>query len=148
MKTGLIGKLSEYNRMGQKFANIYSDYAASHGIAESVLSVLYSVYLGGETTTQTDICEQWSASMQTVNSCLKKMEKDGLLRLSQVEHNRRKKKIVLTSEGELLAKRLVVPLVEAENAAFLSLDSEEQELLFSLTEKHLAFLKTEIEKIE
>ncbi len=40
MKTGLIGKLSEYNRMGQKFASIYSDYAASHGIAESVLSVL------------------------------------------------------------------------------------------------------------
>ena len=120
MKTGHVGKLSKYNRMGQKFAGIYSGYAASHGIAESVLSVLYSVYLGGETTTQTDICEEWSASMQTVNSCLKKMEKAGLLRLSQVEHNRRKKKIV----------------------------TEEQELLFSLTEKHLVFLKTEVEKIE
>lgn len=148
MKTNHIGKLSEYNRVEQELANIYRNYAASHGIAETVLSILYSVYLGDGVTTQTAICEEWCAPMQTVNSSLKKMEKDELLALTKVEQNRRKKQIVLTPKGRELAEKLVVPLIKAENDAFSALNDEEQELLFSLTEKHLGLLKEEIEKME
>lgn len=141
-------KLSECNRIGQEFSNIYRNYAASQGVAETVLWILYSVYLGKGNTTQGAICEDWCIPAQTVNSSLKKMERDGFLTLTKIEQNRRRKQIALTEKGAELAKKLILPLVKAENDAFSAMSDEEQELLFSLTQKQLKLLKLEVEKIE
>lgn len=148
MKIQYVEGLSEFNRLQKGFGTVYRDYAAAHGISESMLDILYSIYVADGKTTQTDICSDLYVPLQTINSSLKKMEKAGLLRLTCDEKNRRKKRISLTEAGEKLAEELIAPLVRAENESFLMLDKQEQETLIALTQKQFAFLKDCIAKME
>lgn len=87
------------------------------------------------------ICDGWSAPLQTINSCLKQMEKEGVITLYVDSDNRRKKRVRLTPEGEKIAAELVEPIMQAENASFSALTPAEQAQLLELTKRQLTVLK-------
>ena len=80
--------------------------------------------------------------MQTINSCLKAMEKSGVVRLEFVEGNRKSKCILLTSGGGEMAERIIAPLVDAENKAMGTLEAEQRQQLMELTRKHTGLLQS------
>ena len=141
MKTRYSKEMSEVNRLYRETDGIYSKYAAMCGVSTTALCLLYSLYCAEGVCTQTRLAEDWGLPVQTVNSCLKTMEKQGDIRLAFAAGSRKHKQIFLTKQGEALTERVVAPMIRAENAAFGSLSGEERRLLLTITKKHNALLR-------
>lgn len=141
MKPACSREMTEFNRTYKEAENIYARYAASHGVSTTTLCVLYSLYTSEMPCTQTQLVEDWGIPMQTVNSCLKALEKSGAVRLEFAEGSRKSKHIRLTGQGEELSNRVIAPMVQAENKAFGALAPEEQRQLLEITRKHNGLLQ-------
>lgn len=141
MNTTLTTELKEFNRLYKEADNLYSRYAASHGISPTMLCILYSLCTDDTVCTQTELVENWGMPMQTINSCLKTMEKNGIIRLEFAEGNRKSKCIKLTELGQKMADSVILPLVKAENQALEALGTGQRILLLELTQKHTSLLQ-------
>lgn len=142
MRSVLTKEMVEFNRLYKETDNIYTRYAASQGISTTTLCVLYSLYISETPCTQTQLVEDWGIPMQTINSCLKSMEKSGTVRMEFAEGNRKSKCILLTCEGKEMAERIIAPLVEAENNAMDALEEGQRRLLMEVTRKHAHLLQS------
>ena len=80
-------------------------------------------------------------------SALKNLEEKNLVKLIPGKTNRKNKEIFLTEEGLLLARKVIVPLMEAETKALDALEEKEMHLFFSLMKKHTDIFKEEINHI-
>lgn len=145
MERVLTGQMMELNRLYKEMDDIYHDYAKAFGVTDTVLWVMYFVWEHKESCTQKELCREWSYISQTVNSALKSLEQKGLLRLEYVEGSRKNKRILFTEAGSLLAERMIVPLMEAENRALMSLPKAEREHLLSGMKKNNEMLRKELE---
>lgn len=131
----------EFNRILKEADHIYTRYAASMDISMTSLCVLYSIYTSQTPCTQKTLCDDWDMPKQTINSCLKQLERGGYVQMEFGEGNRKNKQIRFTAQGEALADRAVAPLIHAENAAMQALDEKEQELFLELNRKRNALLQ-------
>ena len=141
MKPTCSKEMTEVNRLYKETESIYAKYAASHDISTTTLCVLYSLYTAEAPCTQAQLAEGWGIPMQTINSCLKALEKSGAVRLEFLEGSRKSKQICLTQQGETIADRVVAPMIRSENEAFASLTQDEQQSLLRITQKHNALLR-------
>ena len=142
MNPVLTKDMAEFNRLYKETDNIYTRYATSQGVSTTTLCVLYSLFLSETPCTQTQLVDDWGIPMQTINSCLKSLEKSGTVRLEFAEGNRKSKCILLTCEGKEMAERIIAPLIEAENNALDALEAEQRQLLMALTRKHAQLLQS------
>jgi len=141
MKPIYSKEMTEVNRLYKETDSIYTKYAASHNISTTTLCVLYSLYTAQVPCTQTQLVEDWGIPMQTINSCLKALEKNGAVRLEFLEGSRKRKQICLTQQGERIAEQVIAPMIRSENEAFASLTQDEQQMLLKITQKHNALLR-------
>lgn len=107
-------------------------------LVQPELAILYSLNKHDKEYLQRDICREWSYSLQTVYTTVKKMEKGGLIKLV---HNKKNKYIHLTRYGHEQVKRIVLPLINAENQAFEALSPAEQDIFLAVLEKYAKLLK-------
>ena len=141
MRSVLTREMVEFNRLYKETENIYTRYAASQGVSTTTLCVLYALYISESPCTQTQLVEDWGIPMQTINSCLKSLEKNGVVRLEFAEGNRKSKCILLTAEGKEMADRIAAPLVQAENNALGALEDRQRQQLMELTRRHAGLLQ-------
>lgn len=127
--------------------SLFHIYAQQCGLSDAALFILYVLLDEGEGCTQRDICRLWSYSRQTINSSLKKLEKDGLLRLAPLSGNRRNKGIFFTPAGAAFARLQAAPLILAEDKAYASMSREELAMLVSLSQKRIRLLQQELEQL-
>lgn len=85
-------------------------------ISDAELSVMYALD-DGEPHSQKEISEQWLVPKTTVNSIVRRWEKDGLLIQIPIPGRRREKHIILTESGREYASRFMGFLYRAENRA-------------------------------
>ena len=64
---------------------VYHELAQAVNLSDSVMQVLYTALTGGGSCTVREVCFLTGISKQTLNSALRKMESDGLLRLEAVD---------------------------------------------------------------
>ena len=126
MKSNIV----TYNQLVKELDDIYKLYSKKSGLSDTVFWILYFIYERKEPYTQTEICDAWYYSRQTVNSALKNLEEKNLVKLIPSKTNRKNKEIFLTEEGLLLARKVIVPLMEAETKA---LDARIENLLQQMT---------------
>ena len=74
-------------------------------------------------------------SRQTVNSALRKLEAEGIVRTEAADG--RKKLLRLTESGRCLAEDTVAKVIRVENEIYSSWTDEELRLYFELTERFL-----------
>ena len=141
MKLVLTTEMVEFNRLYKETDNIYTRYAASKGISTTAMCIMYSLYINTDPCTQTQLSEEWGIPMQTINSCLKTMEKKGDIRLEFAQGNRKNKCIVLTEQGRKMTEGIIGPLVEAENRALGALDIAQRRMLMALIRKHIGLFQ-------
>jgi len=141
MKPIYSREMAEVNRLYKETDSIYTKYAATHGVSTTTLCVLYSLYTAETPCTQTQLVEDWGIPMQTINSCLKALEKSGAVRLEYLEGSRKSKKVCLTEQGDSIAEKVIAPMIRSENEAFASLTQDEQQMLLKITQKHNALLR-------
>ena len=131
MSTKTNDFLREFNRLEKELNDLYHDVALKMGISDSAFSIFYILYTLGDGCLQKDICYEIFANKQTVNSSIRKLEKDGYIYLKQ-------------GRGR---DKHIIPVVQKENAAFTSLRLEEQKELLRLSKIYIENLKTKLREI-
>ena len=147
MEQTLDQKLEALTQIYELVDDVYDGYAASFGITDPELWVLYALSRHNGDYLQTDICRRWYYSLQTIHTTIKNMEKKGLITLLCQPGNRKNKYLHLTEAGKRLAAKIADPLMQAEKAAFSALTGEEQALLLPLLQRHAQALQAEVERL-
>lgn len=115
------------------------------GISDSAFSIFYTIYDLGGGCLQKDICYEFFANKQTVNSSIRKLVQEGYIYLKQGVG--RDKHIFLTEAGKQFVEKYIVPVVQKENAAFTALKEEEQKELLRLANIYMESLREELNEL-
>ena len=82
MKAPIQGHESrEFNRMYKEVDELYHEVALKSGLSDTSFLVLFSIVELGDGCLQKDICYEAFANKQTVNSSIRKLEREGYLYL-------------------------------------------------------------------
>lgn len=126
----------------------YELYARKHGLTAKELFVLDLIWFAPEGCLQSEICERLSATKQTVSAIIKKFLKQGYIRLTESETDRRNKIIRLTSEGKKYVKKIIPPAAKAEIDAMAELSGEDMAELVRLTVLFSNYMKQHFDDIK
>lgn len=139
-------RLSEYNRIIKKNDELYHNMAKNFGMPDCAFWILYMLREEKKYLTQCSICDALYQPKQTVNSALKKLEKDGYITLEGTG-GRNGKQINLTVKGIGLASQTVDRVIDLEKKALGGLTIEEQKTFLSLFNKYTDLLETNMQEL-
>lgn len=138
----------EYVQMGKEMDQVYHQAATDLGLSDSTHCLLYAIWEQGDGLTPSQLYSEWSLNKQTGHSALMWLERKGLIRLDINKTDRRQKAVYLTVKGQEYAAQTILPMLEAEQAAFDALTDEEKRLLTDLSRKTLSKFKEEMARID
>lgn len=124
---------------------LYHRLARACGLPDCDFWLLYTLRSEEAPLTQTQLSEQLSLPKQTVNSALKKLVEEGVLRLEAADGNLKNKRVCLTEAGEAFLRRTVDRVFGVESAAAARLTEEERSALVALSQKLLDAFRAETE---
>lgn len=131
--------LKEYNHIYKETNRIYHDIALKLKLSDSAFDILYAVCQLGDGCLQRDICSLSATSKQTINSSIRKLEREGHIILKPGKG--RQMHIFLTETGMELVKERIFPVIEIENKVFDALTEEESLELLRLSRKYIEILE-------
>lgn len=135
--------ITQYNLLMKRFNGIYHNAAVQAGISDSTFQILYLLCDSEETVKQSDIVSAASLAPQTVNSSLKKMEKEGLVELRRID-GKMGKSICLTKKGAALTEKIISPIMRAEEKACSTFSDDDKETFFQLFHSVIRKIEAEI----
>lgn len=139
--------LRAYNVLYKETNAIYHQLAGYFGLSDTAFWLLYSLRETDRPLNQAELCSILCASKQTVNSALKSLEGEGLIRLESAPGDRRSKEVHLTEAGTARAAASVDRVLEIEEQAALRLSPEERLAILALERRHLETLRQEAERL-
>ena len=104
------------NRIESLYNMLYKETDDFFGMTSTAFWLLYFIREKNHCT-QSEIASRLSIPKQTVNSSLKRLEKDGFIRLEADSDNHRNKLLSFTEKGEELAKSTIDRVFELEISA-------------------------------
>ncbi len=122
---------------------LYHQAALKLGLSDSVLFVLYLVYEKEGRCPLSAIRKETSISKQTLNSALRKLEREQIVYLEQ--SGGRTKTVCLTEKGTDYARSTIARLFQAECSVFRSWTAEEIRQYLLLMEKYNSDFRKQIE---
>ena len=132
-----------YNQLLKECDNIYHEAAVRAGLSDCAFWILHALWEENCPLTQSEIGDNASLPRQTVNSALKKLEKDGYLILEKVS-GKMGKSIHLTEKGEQFANIHIAPITAAEERVCAQFTQQEQDAFLSTFRTLIDRLKSEI----
>lgn len=123
----------------------YHEYALKMGLTDSEAMILYTVCYYGDSCLLRDIVKLSGINKQTINSALRKMEKNGFVILR--EYNGRNKSVHLTESGKALAERTVAKEIQIENEIYQEWTQAEQDLFVALMQRYSDAFKRKTETL-
>lgn len=138
MESSLCSQMKRFNYLTQEIDKIYHDASFKLGISDSVMQILYTLLSYGRSCTIGDIVTM-GVSKQTVNSSLRKLEKEGYILLEKIDG--RKKRVLLTDSGRELAERTALKIIKIENEIFEQWSQEDADNYMRLTALYCKMLK-------
>ncbi len=138
-------KLKRYNYLFGETEAVYHEISLKMGLSDSAMRVLYAVCDRGDSRLLQEICRYSGLSKQTVNSAVRKLEKEGVLYLESA--GAKAKNVCLTDAGKDLARKTVLRIIEMENDIFESWTEEDMKAYLRFTEQFLMDLKKKAEEL-
>ena len=145
MEKRICSKIHRINYLNAELNALYHHASLKLGLTDSAAMVLYTIYDNGENCLLSDIYKQSGVSKQTVNSAIRKLEKERIIYLEQ--HSGRTTKVVLTDTGKEYVQKTVARLFDAEAAAFASWTEEEINAHIGFMEKYIDSFREQIEEL-
>lgn len=139
-------QLLEINRLYTENEQIYHDLAQHYGLSDSIHWILYMLYESETGVSQTELCEAWHLSKQTVNSAVSAMIQRGWVSLEIIPGTKNRKNIVLTEKGRQFSSKVIGEMQEIEENAFSRIPEEERELFITVFRKNNQYMREEYEK--
>lgn len=148
MREHISKDMKRFNYLLTETDNVYHEAAVKLGLSDSAMQILYTIcdYDEGDSCPLREVCRRTGISKQTVNSAIRKLEKEGILYLEQ--SGARTKKLSLTQKGKQLAERTALKVIKAENDILDSWTREDVEKYLEMTERFLTSLKEEVRRWE
>ncbi|MGM9912725.1 MarR family winged helix-turn-helix transcriptional regulator [Floccifex sp.] len=146
MNQNHFDKLQQINLLTSEIDGLYHRLSLKLGLNDSESRVLYALYTNGNSCLLNKIYTDAGISKQTVNSSLRKLEKEKMVRLEP--YHGKAKKVFLTEQGIEKANQTVSKIVKAEIDAFANWDEEEIEVYIKFTKKYVETFGIEVKKIE
>lgn len=112
------------NKNYNEINGLYHDISMKLGLSDSESMVMYMLYDTLEPLTQSDIVKATGLSKQTLNSAVRKLEKEGIIILEKL--NEKSKRIVMTNQGQVLIAQKIKPLVDMEDRVLDSWREEDR----------------------
>lgn len=139
MKTCISNEMKRYNHLVGEINAVYHDISLHLGLSDSAMIILYTICDNGDSCLLQEISRRSGVSKQTINSAIRKLEKEGIVYLKSV--GSKNKIVCLTDKGKQLAKHTAIRLIEIENDIFASWEKDDVEKYLTLTERFLTSLK-------
>lgn len=147
MKKKNTGKrLAEYNSIIKENDELYHKAARNFGMSDCAFWIMYILREEKGNLTQSSICDAMYQPKQTVNSALKKLEKEGYISLEGTG-GRNGKQINLTKKGTELANQTIDKVIALEKKTFSGLTVEEQETFIYLFHKYTDLLVANMQEL-
>ena len=137
----LSPEMRGYNRIYKEFEDIYRDIDRWAGLSASAFGILYHLMDLGDGCLQRDICAEAFVSKQTVNSSIRSLERQGLIRLQPGRG--RDMHIHFTEKGRRLAEETILPVMELESRTLAEL-GEDAALMLALQQRHLEIFRRRV----
>ena len=134
----LSPEMRHCNRLYKEMEDLYREADRWAGLSDSAFVILYQLLDMGDGCLQRDICAEAFVSKQTVNSSIRTLERQGLIRLTPGRG--REEHIHFTEKGRRLAEERILPVMEAENRTLAEL-GEDAALVLALQQKHLEIFR-------
>ena len=135
----------EYTHLAGEINSLYHEAAVKMGISDSVMNILYVICEKGDRCLQSEISRLTGISRQTINSAIRKLEKDGIVYLKQGQG--RNTIVCLTETGKQFSVEKIIPILEMENKIWNEWTAEEQKQYLELTQKYRDALKKYVKMI-
>ncbi|MDD2972934.1 MAG: winged helix-turn-helix transcriptional regulator [Lachnospiraceae bacterium] len=129
----------QYTYLAGEINALYHEAAVKMGVSDSVQNILYVICEKDGRCLQSEVSKLTGISRQTINSAIRKLEKDGIVFLEQGKG--RNTIICLTEKGKTFAEEKIYPLYEIENKIWNEWTPEEQQQYLALTQKYRDGLK-------
>ena len=145
MTKNISMEMKRFNYLISEIDSVYHEAALKLGLSDSAMSILYAICDNGEGCLLQEICFYTGISKQTINSALRKLEKEGIVYLELL--NAKSKKVYLTNKGKKLAEKTAFRVLQMEDEIFASWKKEDVEKYLELTESYLVHLKEKINEL-
>ena len=122
------------NVLGQ-IEGAYHDVIVRFGLSDSVFDILYLLAEEGEGCSQNCLCTLGGMSKTTVNSAIRKMEREGLVALEAGDG--RTSRVFLTEAGRVLQRDTACRIMQIEEDICVSCPENDQRKLIELNERYL-----------
>lgn len=132
-------KAEQYTYLSGEINALYHEAAVRMGISDSIQNILYVISEKGTECLQSEISKLTGISRQTINSAIRKLEKEEIVYLKQGKG--RNTVVCLTEKGEKYAREKIHPLFEIENKIWNEWTANEQQEYLRLTQKYRDALK-------
>lgn len=135
MELYISKELRRFNRLLGELNGLYHEAAVRLGLSDSGMSVLYILCEEGGACPLSELVRQSGTSKQTINSALRKLEGEGMVRLEAA--GGRGKTVRLTGEGQALAGRTAARLIRLEDEIFAAWGPEASAEYNQMTQRYL-----------
>ncbi|MCR4880458.1 MAG: MarR family transcriptional regulator [bacterium] len=120
-------RVRQLNKMLSELDNLYQTMLMKNGLSDSEYIVMFAILSLGEGCLQKDIAENGFMSKKTINSTIKKLQKEEILQLKAGKYPNMH--IYLTKKGQEYIKQKVIPVIETENVVLNSMSSDAFDIL-------------------
>lgn len=139
----------QFNQIYRRQCNLYHTYAAAHHLSDTAFSILYCLCEAepdesAPPFTQHGLAQLCSLPRQTVNSAISGLVKNGYVMLTQLPGSGNTKAVCLTDMGKQLCRRIIDPLIEAEQRSLAQMTSKEVMLCLKLSARQLELFEAEL----
>ena len=135
------------NTFDLEVSSFYRLYARSQGISETVLWVFIELLEYEDGLMQKQMAEMWGMPIQTINTCIQNLARQGLVSCTLAPNSRKNKIVALTEEGRRKAEKTVTPLRRLERNTLESFPMERLETVTNLMKDYLEVFKNGMEEL-
>lgn len=126
--------IGEYTRLSGEIDSLYHEFAVKMGISDSVLNILYTICEKGGQCLQSELSKLSGINRQTINSAIRKLEKDGIVYLKQ--GHGLNTIVCLTEKGKEFSSERIYPILEIEKNIWNEWTAEEQQQYLMFTRQY------------
>lgn len=138
-------KYREMNIILENIDVYYHEAAQKFGLSDAEFDVLYIMFQSDEYIPQKRIYQETGKSRSTINSAVKKMESEGILKLKALDG--KSVQVKLTDKGKEFANNTVAKVVEIENKIYDSWSEEDKKTMLRLNRNFMEQLAKEVANI-
>ncbi len=146
MKFEINEKVKYLNNMLCEIDNLYQSLLQLKSLSDSEYVVMFAILELGEGCLQKDIAGSSYINKKTINSTIKKLEREDLIKLKAGKYPNMH--IYLTQKGKDYICKNIIPIVEMENAVMESVPDDNFSNLVETYSKYIKIFKEEVENLK